>query len=97
MLQRGFQHAPAHSVAETDHARRETFADLGEGLHEAAGDLEFASDEVDGGFVAEVPQLEGGVEAAVDSGGVDFRRGRFREWFRAVCPVWVVLLEKGAG
>lgn len=72
MLESGFEHSPAHSVAEFDHARCETFADLGESLHKPAGNFEFASDEVDGCFVAEVAELKGGVEAAVDSGGVDF-------------------------
>ena len=55
-----------------DHACREALAGLREGLHEAAGDLEFARYEVDGGFVAEVAELEGGVEAAVDEGGAVF-------------------------
>ena len=75
-----------------DHARGEAFADLREGLHEAAGDFVLAGDEVDGRFVAEVPELEGGVEAAVDSGGVDFRGGAFGEGLRAVCPVFGMLL-----
>ena len=88
MLQSGFEHSPAHLGAEIDHAGREALADLGEGLHEAAGDFEFAGDEVDGRFVAEVAQLEGGVEAAVDPGGADFRERGFGEGFRAVCPVW---------
>ena len=88
MLERGFEHAPAHFVAKVDHARGEAFADLGECLHEAAGHLEFAGDEVDGRFVAQVAELEGGVEAAVDSGGVHFRGGGFGERFRAVCPVF---------
>lgn len=88
MLQGGFEHPPTHFVAEIDHARRETFADLGEGLHEAAGDFESASDDVDGCFVAEVAELERGVEAAVDSGGADLRGGGFGERSRAVCPVW---------
>ena len=91
VLERGFEHAPAHFVAEVDHASGEAFADLGERLHEAAGDLEFASDEVDGRFVAEIAELEGGVEAAVDSGGVHFRGGGFGERFRAVCPVFLML------
>ena len=91
MLERGFEHAPAHFVAEVDHARGEAFADLCEGLHEAAGDFVLAGDEVDGRLVAEVPELEGGVEAAVDSGGVDFRGGDFGEGFRAVCPVFRIL------
>ncbi len=91
MLEGGFEHSPAHFVAEVDHARGETFADLGEGLHEAARDFESAGDEVDGRFVAEVAELEGGVEAAVDSGGADFRRGGFGEGLRAVGPVcWYV-------
>lgn len=72
VFQSGFQHAPAHFGAEVDHAGCETFAGLREGLHEAPGDLEFARDEVDGGFVAEVAELEGGVEAAVDEGGAEF-------------------------
>ncbi len=72
MLKSGFEHPPAQFIAEADHTRGETFADLREGLYEAAGDLEFASDEVDGAFVAEVAELEGGVEAAVDSGGFYF-------------------------
>ena len=72
MLQSGFQHTPTHLVAKGYHARRETFAYLGEGLHEAAGHFEFASDEVDGCFVAEVAELEGRVEATVDAGGADF-------------------------
>ena len=72
MLQSGFQHAPTHLVAKGYHARRETFAYLGEGLHEAAGDFELAGNEVDGGFIAEVAELEGGVEATVDAGGADF-------------------------
>ena len=88
MLERRFEHPPTHLVAEVDHARGETLADLGEGLHEAAGNLELASDEVDGCFVAQVAELEGGVEAAVDSGGVHFRGSGFREGFGAVCPVW---------
>ena len=58
-----------------------------ERLHEAAGNLEFASDEVDGDFVAEVPQLEGTVEAAVDARRADFRGGAFGEGFRTVSPV----------
>ena len=91
MFERGFEHAPAHSVAEVDHARGEAFADLREGLHEAARDFVLAGDEVDGGFVAEVPELEGGVKPAVDSGGVDFRGGGFGEGFRAVCPVFRIL------
>ena len=88
VLERGLEHAPAHPVAEVDHARGEALADLREGLHEAPGHLELAGDEVDGGFVAEVAQLQGGVEAAVDAGGGDLRGGRFREGFRAVRPVW---------
>ena len=88
MLESGFEHPPAHDVTEVDHARRETFADLGEGLHKAAGNFEFASDEVDGGFVAEIAQLEGCVEATVDSGGANFLGGGFGEGFRAVCPIW---------
>ena len=72
VLERGFEHPPAHLVAEVYHARGEAFADLSQGLHEAAGDLELAGDEVDGCFVAEVPELESGVEAAVDSRGADF-------------------------
>ena len=91
MLQSGFEHSPAHFVTEIYHAHCETFADLGEGLHEAAGYFEFASDEVDGCFVAEVTELEGGVEAAVDLRRVDLRGGGFGERFRAVCPVcWYV-------
>ena len=39
-------------------------------------------------FVTEVTELEGGVEAAVDSGGTNFRGGGFGEGSRAVCPVW---------
>ena len=93
MLERGLEHAPAHLVAEADHARRETFANLCERLHEAAGHLEAAGDEVDGRFVAEVPQLEGGIEAAVDARSADFRGGRFGEGLRAVGPVWCTLLK----
>lgn len=95
VLQRGFQHAPAHLVAEVDHAGRESLADLGEGLHEAAGGLEFAGHEVDGRFVAEVAQLQGGVEAAVDAGGVNFRGGRFRERCRTVGPVFGGFVRRG--
>ena len=91
VFKRGFEHAPAHSVAEVDHARGEAFTDLREGLHEAARDFVLAGDEVDGGFVAEVPELEGGVKPAVDSGGVDFRGAGFGEGFRAVCPVFRIL------
>ena len=91
VLERGLEHAPAHPVAEVDHARGEAFADLREGLHEAAGHFVLAGDEVDGRFVAEVPKLEGGVEAAVDAGGVDFRGGCFGEGLRAVCPVFRML------
>ena len=72
MLQRSFEHSPAHFVAETYHTRGETLAYLGEGLHEAARNFKFASDEVDGCFVAEVAELEGRVEAAIDSSGADF-------------------------
>ena len=88
MLERGFEHAPAHFVAEVDHACGEAFAYLREGLHKAARDFVLAGDEVDGDFVAEVPELEGGVEAAVDPGGVGFGRSSFGEGFRAVCPVF---------
>ena len=94
VLERGFEHAPAHFVAEVDHARGEAFADLREGLHEAAGNFVLAGDEVNGRFVAEVPELEGGVEAAVDSGGVDFRGGNFGEGFRAICPVFLNTLSE---
>ena len=87
MLEGGLEHPPAHLVAEVDHARGEAFAGLREGLHEAAGDLEFAGDEVDGDFVAEVAELEGGVEAAVYAGGFDLRWRAFGEGFRAVRPV----------
>lgn len=72
MLQSGFEHSPAHFVAKPYHSRRETLAYLGEGLHEAARNFIFASDEVDGCLVAEVAELEGGVETAVDSGRADF-------------------------
>lgn len=88
VLERGLEHAPAHPVAEADHARGEALAHLGERLHEAPGHLELAGDEVNGGFGAEVAELQGGVEAAVDAGGGDLRGGRFREGFRAVGPVW---------
>lgn len=44
VLESGLEHPPAHLVAEIDHARCEALADLGEGLHEATGDFEFASD-----------------------------------------------------
>lgn len=88
MLQSGLEHSPAHCVAKIDHAGGETFADLGEGLHEATRNFELASDEVDGGLVAQVAQLKGGVEATIDSGGADFRGVGFGEWLRAVCPVW---------
>ena len=91
MLERGFEHAPAHFVAEVDHARGETLARLGERLHEAAGHLEFAGHEVDGRFAAEVPELERGVEAAVDSRRVHLRGGGFGEGFRAVCPGFLML------
>ena len=67
VLERGLEHAPAHFVAEMDHARGEAFADLGKGLHEAAGNVVLAGDEVDGRLVAEVAELESGVEAAVDA------------------------------
>ena len=87
VLEGGLEHAPAHPVAEVDHARREPLAGLGERLHEAAGHLELARHEVDGRFVAEVAELQGGVEAAVDSGGLHLRGGGFGEGFRAVGPV----------
>lgn len=91
MLESGFEHSPTHLVAEIYHARCETFADLGEGLHEAARDFELASDDVDGCFIAEVAELEGSVEAPVDPGNTDFWGSSFAQGFRAVCPVlWYV-------
>ena len=72
MLESGFEHSPAHFVAEVYHTCCETFAYLGKGLHEAAGNFESARDQVDGCFVAEIAELEGSVKAAVDSGGADF-------------------------
>lgn len=72
MPQRSLQHAPAHDVAELDHPRGEPFAEGREGLDRSAGEVVFARNEVDGEFVAEIAELEGGVEAAVDAGRVDF-------------------------
>jgi hypothetical protein len=46
-------------------------------LHDPPRDLVFASDGVDGHFVAEIAELEGGVEAFVDAGDFEFAGGGF--------------------
>ena len=73
-------------LAELDHAGREALAGLRERLHEAARGGVFARDGVDGEFVAEVAQLEGGVEAPVDARRGQFGRGAFGEGAAAVAP-----------
>ena len=78
VLQHAAEHAPAHARAELDHAGRKPFARLREVLHEAAGGVVLAGDGVDGELVAEVAELEGGVGASVDAGGVLFLRRGFR-------------------
>ncbi len=88
VLQHSRQHAPAHVLAELDHAGGEAVAGVGQRLDEAARGGVFARDGVDGELVAEVAQLEGGVEAAVDAGRVDFGRGAFGEDAAAVAPGW---------
>lgn len=79
MIQYGGHHAPAHTLAEFDHARTETVAGLRQVLHEAAGRVVFAGDSVDGGFVTEVAELKGRVRAPVDAGKGDFGWRGLRE------------------
>lgn len=76
-------------LAELDHAGGEAVAGVGQRLDEAARGGVFAGDGVDGELVAEVAQLEGGVEAAVDARGVDLGRVAFGEDAAAVAPGWL--------
>lgn len=75
-------------MAELDHARREAVAGLGQCLYETARGGVFAGHGVDGELVAEVAELEGGVEAAIDACGVEFGGGAFEEGAAAVAPAW---------
>lgn len=71
-------------------------AGLGERLHEAARGGVFARYGVDRQLVAEVAQLEGGVEAAVDASGGQFGGGAFGEGATAVAPALTVSVLSAA-
>ncbi len=86
MLQHGRKHTPAHALAELDHACSEAVARLREGLDETPRSVVFPGDGVDGEFVAEVSELEGGIEAAVDTCSGDFGGRTFRKDLAAVAP-----------
>ena len=86
MVEHASKHSHSHSIAKLDHTCGKAFARLREVLHEASGSLVPACDRVDRELVAKVTQLEGCIEATIDTCGISFFRISLRQGFRAVSP-----------
>lgn len=86
MVEHASEHSHAHAIAKLDHTSGKTFARLGKVLHETSRSLVLACDRVDRKLVAKIAQMEGSIEAAINTRGVLFFQRPLRQRLRAVSP-----------